>query len=158
MLRHSTILLLVLWLGACASTPDDVRPPGKEHCESFFIYVLCISDLDTDGQADYMYFEDTREIFMYADDMLSQLNNLLPLHACAIPMSESTREYSSQLVYSEDLSLSARLTVKARLAVNYRAAQPAVDACVASLNPEPDSQKTPERPFDDEDDWQEESH
>jgi hypothetical protein len=150
--------MLVLWLSACASTRDDVRPPGKEHCESFFVYVLCISDLDADGQVDYMYFDDTREIFMYADTMLSRLNNVLPLHACAIPMSESTRDYSSQLVYSEDLSISARLAVKAKLAVSYRAAQPAVDACAAALNPDSASEKTPERPFDDDDDWEEESH
>ncbi|WOJ94644.1 hypothetical protein R0135_05630 [Congregibacter variabilis] len=158
MLKRITVSMLVLWLSACASTFDDVRPPGKEHCESFFIYVLCISDLDADGRVDYMYFDDTREIFMYADNMLNQLNKVLPLHACAVPMSDSTREYSSQLVYSDDLSLSARLAVKARLAVSYRAAQPAVDACVASLNPDSASEATQERPFDDDDDWLEEPH
>jgi hypothetical protein len=156
-LRRTTILLLVLWLGACASTPGNVRPPGKEHCESFFIYVLCISDLDADGQVDYMYFDDTREIFMYADHMLSQLNDVLPLHACAIPMSDRTRDYSSQLLYGDDLGISARLVVKGKMAVSYRAAQPAVDACYTSLDPDPASTETQERPFDDDDDWLEES-
>ncbi|MFK8041644.1 hypothetical protein [Congregibacter sp.] len=152
MLRYLTVFFFAIWLAGCASTPDDMRPPGKEHCESFFIYVLCISDLDIDGKVDYMYFDDTREIFMYADTMLDQLNAVLPLHACAVPMSETTRELSSQLLYSNDIGLSARLAVKAKLAVSYRAAQPAIDACMASLNPGSQTQEE-ERPFDDEDDW-----
>lgn len=146
-------MVFILWLGACASAPDDGRPPGAEHCESFFIYVLCISDLNTDGQVDYMYFDDTREIFMYADSMLGQLRNVLPLHACAVPMSAGTRDFSSQLLYGDDLGVSARLAVKGRLAVSYRAAQPAIDACMASLDPDTGSGQDQARPFDDDDDW-----
>ncbi|WP_439107950.1 hypothetical protein [Congregibacter sp.] len=155
MCRVLTVVSLVIWLAGCASTPDDLRPPGKEHCESFFIYVLCISDFDVDGQVDYMYFDDTKEIFMYADSMLSELVDVMPLHACAVPMRENTRDLSSQLLYSDDLTLSARLAVKAKLAVSYRAAQPAINACMASLNPDEQSREE-ERPFDDDDDWLEE--
>ncbi|EAQ96945.1 hypothetical protein [Congregibacter litoralis] len=154
--RFFTAVLFALGLSACVSTPEDSRPPGVERCESFFIYVLCISDLDADGRVDYMYFDDTREIFMYADSLLNELETVLPLHACAIPMSESTRDLSSQLLYSDDIGLSARLAVKAKLAVSYRAAQPAVDACNAALNPSTQTPAAEERPFDDDDDWLEE--
>ncbi|WP_439102070.1 hypothetical protein [Congregibacter sp.] len=154
--RFLTAVLFSAVLSACVSTPENTRPPGVEHCESFFIYVLCISDFDADGQVDYMYFDDTREIFMYADSMLRDLDGVLPLHACAIPMSESTRDLSSQLLYSDDIGLSARLAVKAKLAVSYRAAQPAVDACNTSQNPSSQTPAIEERPFDNDDDWLEE--
>lgn len=155
MFRSLTLLFFTLWLGACATTPDDVRPAGKEHCESFFIYVLCISDLDMDGQVDYMYFDDTRDIFMYAESMLTQVTEVLPLHPCAIPMSASTRDLSSQLLYSDGLGISAKLALKGKMAVSYRAAQPAVDACAASLAPDAQRSIEEERPFDDKDDWTE---
>lgn len=155
MFRCLTLLFVALLLGGCATTPDDVRPAGKEHCESFFIYVLCISDLDMDGQVDYMYFDDTRDIFLYAEDMLNQVTQVLPLHPCAIPMSENTRDLSSRLLYSEGLGISAKLALKGKMAVSYRAAQPAVDACAASIGPDPQRGIEDERPFDDKDDWPE---
>lgn len=153
MLKQIIVLLLTVWLGACANTGDQARPPGTERCESFFIYVLCISDLDSDGQVDYMYFDDTREIFMYAESMLSALANVLPLHACAIPLSDNTRKYSSQLLYNDALGISARLATKAKLAASYRAAQPAVDACNTSANPSSSRDHPDNRPFDDNDNW-----
>ena len=69
-------------------------------------------------------------------------------------MSESTRDYSSQLLYSDDLSLTARLGLKGRLIKNYRKAQPAVDACNAALKSRTEQQDA-ERPFVDDDDWDE---
>lgn len=118
-------LLLLL---SCASTDGPARL-GTLRCERFFVYSLCVSDLDRDGRVDFMYFDDSREIFMYADEERAALDGLLPFHDCAIPMSTSTREYSSALLYGSDLPLSERLALKGRLLRNYRDAQPAVEAC-----------------------------
>lgn len=127
------IVLFCLWLTGCAGIPEDdavgARPVGELRCESFFIYDLCVADLDRNGDVDYMYFDDSREIFMFEPTMRADLARVLPFHPCAIPMSDNNRRYSSQLLYSDSLSFSQRLSVKAKLAVSYRAAQPAVSAC-----------------------------
>jgi hypothetical protein len=145
-------LLLALSVAGCAPTPERTPPPGTSSCESFFIYVLCIADLDADQRVDYMYFDDTREIFMYEASMAQALGSVLPFHACAIPMSRSTRDYSSQLLYDETLSIADRLRIKGQLILNYRAAQPAVDAC--NTNSAGDQMEAPE-PFLTDEDWDE---
>lgn len=105
-----------------------------------------------DQRVDYMYFDDTREIFMYEASMARALGPVLPFHACAVPMSRSTRDYSSQLLYDDNLSLADRLRIKGQLILNYRAAQPAVDAC--NTDSTRDQDKTPE-PFIVDEDWDE---
>jgi len=65
-LRGSIALLLcALLLDGCASDPGPASL-GAVRCESFFIYRLCVGDLDRSGDVDFMYFDDTKEIFMYA--------------------------------------------------------------------------------------------
>jgi hypothetical protein len=150
--RVALALLFALCLGGCAGTPELNRPPGIQGCESFFIYVLCVSDLDENGQVDYMYFDDSRDIFMYEETMLAQLEGVLPFHDCAIPMSKSTRDYSSQLLYDEALGLAERLRLKGKLIMNYRAAQPAVDACHSASHNNSDYSDDP-FPIDEE--WDE---
>ena len=145
-------------MAACVTAPEQRALPGRHSSESFFIYILCVADLDEDGVVDYMYFGDDFQIFMYAESMRERVNTVgQPWHECAIPMSASTREYSSQLLYGEDLGLAARLGVKGRLIQNYRAAQPAVESCnpqreVPGAVPDLDDY---EDPFVVEDDWEE---
>lgn len=141
-----------LLVTACGSIQRD-GPAGHAQCERFFIYDLCVADVDRDGRVDYMYFDDTREIFMFAADRRTELRDVMPFHRCAIPMSASTREYSSQLLYGEELGLRERMQLKGRLISNYRASQPAVDACNR------EQRDTPAPGFDDpflvQEDWDE---
>lgn len=116
-------------LAGCATRPQDPTLVGRHHCESFFIYSVCVADRDENRFVDYMYFGDDLQIFMYDEAARENLVGVQPFHECAIPMSDSNRELSSKLLYGEDLGLSARLSLKGRLIRNYRAAQPAVDAC-----------------------------
>lgn len=153
MLRCATALLLLMWISACTTVSDVQRPLGEQICESFFIYVVCIADLDRNGRVDYMYFDDTRDIFMYDESMREQLATVLPLHPCAIPMSASTKDTSSALLYGKELPVTKRLGLKARLLRNYQVAQPAVDACYASLDGSDSTPKDDEPPFITDDDW-----
>jgi hypothetical protein len=116
-------------LCACAPVEQLSAPLGFSNCERFFIYDLCLSDLDEDGDVDFMYFDDTKEIFMYAATALEEVSSVMPLHECAIPMSTDIRSQSSQLLYGDSLPLSERLAVKGRLINSYRKAQPAISAC-----------------------------
>lgn len=129
MARFPHILLVALWLGACASDPRPPAAPGVHRCESFFIYEICIADLDRDRAVDFMYFGDDLQIFMYDRDQREALADLQPFHACAVPMSSDIRETSTQLLYGDDLPLTRRLALKGSLLKDYRAAQPAIDAC-----------------------------
>jgi len=149
---------MVLGLAACAGSPETSTLPGAHSCESFFIYIICVGDIDENGDVDYMYFGDDYQIFMYASTMREPLNAIgQPWHPCVIPMSESTRQYSSQLLYDEDLGLADRLGVKGKLIQNYRASQAAVEACNAQReNPGevPDLDNFDD-PFIVDDDWEE---
>lgn len=118
-------------VAGCATRPQDPTLAGRHHCESFFIYSVCVADRDEDSSVDYMYFGDDLQIFMYDEATREELMSVQPFHACAIPMSEGNRVLSSQLLYGEELSLSERLSLKGKLIRNYRAAQPAVLACSA---------------------------
>ncbi|MFK7830761.1 MAG: hypothetical protein AB8B57_13370 [Congregibacter sp.] len=155
MLRSVLLILFLLAIHGCASGPARDSQIGTLGCESFFIYVLCIADHDKDGAVDYMYFNDTKEIFMYEQSMIVPLVGVLPFHVCAIPMSQDVRKYSSQLLYSEDLSISQVLGVKAKLLGSYRSAQPTVDACYAELKSRDRMNAPEEAPFLIEDDWEE---
>jgi hypothetical protein len=126
--RTCCLLALVL-VSACAPVDQRSAPFGFISCERFFIYDLCLSDLDEDGAVDFMYFDDTKEIFMYAAKALEEVSSVMPLHECAIPMSADIRSQSSELLYGESLPLSERLVVKGKLINSYRKAQPAISAC-----------------------------
>ena len=157
--RACTILFIILGLAACVSAPQQQRVlPGRHSCEAFFIYIICVGDIDRSGDVDYVYFGDDYQIFMYAQAMREALNALgQPWHRCVVPMSERTREHSSRLLYGEELGLSERLAVKGKLLRSYRASQSAIEACNAQgKNPG----KTPQpNALDDsfvaEDDWEE---
>lgn len=146
--RVVAIVIAVLCT-ACASTSRHTRPPGVHSCESFFIYVLCVADADSDGTVDYMYFDDTREIFMYDGSPDNRLLSVMPLHRCAIPMDRDSRAVSSRLLY-EDPGLAERLALKGNLIRNYRSAQAAVDACYNKNRTD-----APSQPFLDDEDWDE---
>ena len=152
MYRCIYALLLSVVLAGCAVTPRGERPPGEQGCDAFFIYVLCVADLDRNGSVDYMFFDDTLEIFMYHEPMLTELRDVLPLHPCAIPMNETVRDYSSQLLYAE-LSLAQRLGVQGKLITEYRASQAAVDACYADLQNTTPQGDPADDPFLDDEDW-----
>lgn len=152
-LLRAACLAVGAFLTACATGPVSDRLSGQHHCESFFIYSVCVADEDSDGSVDYMYFGDDLQVFMYDEDQEASLRADHRFHACAVPMSDSTRSISSQLLYSDDLGFTERLELKGALISNYRAAQPAVEACNAARAGE--GPLPLEDPFDVGEDWDE---
>ena len=156
--RACTILLITLGLAACVSAPQQRALPGRHSCEAFFIYLICVGDIDRSGDIDYVYFGDDYQIFMYAQAMREALNALgQPWHQCVIPRSERMRAHGSRLLYGETLKLSERLAIKGRLLRSYRASQSAIEACNTQGKnpgkaPQPDEL---DDSFVVEDDWEE---
>lgn len=156
--RACTILFIILGLAACVSAPQQRALPGRHSCEAFFIYLICVGDIDRSGDVDYVYFGDDYQIFMYAQAMREALNALgQPWHSCVIPMSERMREHGSRLLYGETLRLSERLAIKGKLLRSYRASQSAIEACNTQGKnpgkaPQPDEL---DDSFVAEDDWEE---
>jgi hypothetical protein len=152
LIRVGTIALALIFT-ACATDPVSNNIRGQHHCESFFVYSVCVADEDSDGRVDYMYFGDDLQVFMYDDAQEASLRARHPFHACAVPMGDSTRSLSSQLLYGDDLGFTKRLELKGALIGNYRAAQPAVEACNEALG---NGGPLPlEDPFDVGEDWDE---
>lgn len=100
---------------------------GKTRCGSFFVYNMCLTDEKGDHRVDYMYFSDTREVFMYSPG--ASLPEELALHRCAMEMREEVVVYSSSLLYGENLGLLEEMDVKRKLLLSYMAAKSDVDGC-----------------------------
>ena len=139
-------------LAGCVTRTDAPGGMAVHRCEAFFIYEICIADHDHNGSVDYIYFGDDLQIFMFVEAMQPVLEEIQPFHACAVPMSAPVRENSSQLLYAQDLPLTERLAIKGRLIADYRAAQPAIEACNARRE---DPRHAPrfDDPFMIDDDW-----
>ena len=118
-------------VSGCASLERDqavsAAGDGKTRCGSFFVYDMCLTDSKGDRRVDYMYFADTREVFMYSHG--ASLPEELALHRCAMVMQEDVVVHSSSLLYGENLGLLEEMDVKRKLLVSYMAAKNNVDGC-----------------------------
>ena len=118
-------------VSGCASFESNqtlgAAEDGKTKCGSFFVYDMCLTDSKGDRRVDYMYFSDTREVFMYTPD--ARLPEELALHRCAMEMQEDVVTHSSSLLYGENLGLLEEMDVKRKLLVSYMAAKNDVDGC-----------------------------
>jgi len=119
---------LLLGLVGCGSNTLK-QATGKLACESFFIYDLCIHDLTGDGLVDYMYFDDTKEIFMFRPGYEDQVAAVMAMHRCAMPMTEPALRNSSELLYMEDRGLGSAMVLKGKLVSNYMQVKGQIDDC-----------------------------
>ncbi len=151
---------LILLLTACASqapmTDGDVltaAPVEYFACEGFFVYEICLADIEGDGVVDYTYFGDDLQIFMWRPGVT--LPETMPLHRCGKAMTPEVTAIGNQLLHSENLSLLQEMDAKRRLLLLFLEAKDGVDECYGG-----DSTKgipggsAPDEPFaDDEFDW-----
>jgi hypothetical protein len=118
----------------CASTRQANLPveqeSGKVSCGSFFVYDMCMTDRGGDHRVDYVYFEDDSTIFMYQAG--EALPEDMPVHRCAVAMSEDIVSYGSQLMYDEDMPLLEEMNIKRKLLLSYMYAKNEVDNCYGS--------------------------
>ncbi len=142
-------LLLPLMLAACAAPPSvkhdsDTaavvesapewaaarKPVYTLYCDNFFIYEMCAKDIDNNGDVDLVYFSDSKEIFLYREDVQAAVSADLSFHTCAQPMDEELAAIGSELLYiSDDMSFFERLEIKRRMLTSYARYKPQINAC-----------------------------
>ncbi len=142
---------LTLLLSACAPHQSSSLGPANEglkpaltdtFCDSYFVYSMCARDIDHDGLADFMYFEDTREIFMQTDEVATQTSSVtstelpenwgqdLAIHKCAQTMDEELQNAASSLFTIHDKTGALRKTqIKSRLILSYSRYMSQINRC-----------------------------
>ena len=125
---------IIAFLSGCVShQASDAKlaiQPNSEYCDSYLSYPMCAKDVDGNGEVDFMYFNDSMEIFMVMADYLGAEFEGLTYHECTQEMDESLQRISSELLYiTEDTSSLERSAIQARLMLNYSRYIAKVSSC-----------------------------
>ncbi|MEH6557302.1 MAG: hypothetical protein V7459_13105 [Oceanicoccus sp.] len=150
---------IVLALGGCAieSGIQPQKDQGKIICDSYLVLDMCVRDYLDDGIVDMIYFSDTDEIFMYREGMKDFVASVMPLHLCAVPLSDGMQAITNRILDRQDLSLSSEIDIARQLIANYMAAKPEIDACHARHAKKGDVYSPAEDEFfDGDDEWDDE--
>ena len=117
-------------LTSCAGNYVGKRPVNSLYCDNFMIYEMCARDTDRDGIVEYVYFDDSKEIFMYRDALPRRLPRDIGVHRCARAMDESLVATTSRMFHiDEDTSLLEKTDIRGSLMIKYIAWMPEVTAC-----------------------------
>lgn len=137
----SSVFLLLL-LGACAApapreeasaeTPAAQTPePRSLYCDSFMIYDMCAQDVDGDREVDFLYFDDTKEIFMITEQYQDQTFPGLIRHKCLQILNDGIRNTSTTILnLPDDASRLRRSQLKSRLLAGYAYYLPTINKCM----------------------------
>ncbi len=132
-IRLATILAVLLSMVSGCSTKAvrvDLSLNTKEYCDRYFVYQMCAKDFTGDGVVDAMYFEDSKDIFMYREEYKGLVEKYNPFHVCAQIMDDKLTEASSALLtITEDTSLLKRSELKSSIFINYMRYAPDINKC-----------------------------
>lgn len=126
------IVLTIASISGCSSNQVmfDSALNTKEYCDRYFAYQMCAKDFTGNGVVDGMYFEDSRDIFMYREESKELLQEFHNFHICAQAMDEKLTEASSALLeIDEDTSLIKRSELKSSIFLNYMRYASAINQC-----------------------------
>lgn len=126
-----TSLLLGMVLASCAGSDiNGQRPVSANYCDRFMIYDMCARDTNRDGIVDFVYFEDTSEVFMFREGMDGRLPRSLGRHRCAMEMDEDLVSTTSRLFYiDEQTPFLEKQDIRGSMMIKYIAYMPRVSAC-----------------------------
>jgi hypothetical protein len=94
------------------------------------IYEMCVTDLNSDGVIEFVYFEGSRQAFMYRPGTLRRLPKTLTLHPCATEMDDEMVRITSRMFYiDESTTLLEKTDIRGSLMLRYMAALPEITAC-----------------------------
>lgn len=128
--RTISALVCVVLLAGCAGNFVGERPVNSLYCDNFMIYEMCARDTNRDGIVEYVYFDDSKEIFMYREALPRRLPRDIGVHRCARAMDDSLVATTSRMFYiDDDTSLLQKTDIRGALMIKYIAWMPEVTAC-----------------------------
>ena len=135
-------LTLLIVVPACTIDFFGTRPVSSLYCENFLIYDMCAQDLNGDGVVEYVYFEDTKNVFMYREGTDVDIPTDLSLHPCAQLMDEELIATTSRVFYmNEETTYLERQDIRGAMMLKYVSYMPRVVTCNLQ-NAQAESDKT----------------
>ncbi len=133
-LRYLTIILLLSLQAGCTSTTRPAvagdKVLGDLYCDSYFIYKMCAKDLDSSGEVDVIYFQDTSEVFMVNPVVDESVLASMPMHECVQVMDDEILAASSALLtINESTGILTKTRIKSRLILSYASIMADVNKC-----------------------------
>ncbi len=126
-----TLISISLWVAACATQPQTDPPQTGLYCDNYLIYEMCVKDVDRDGLADLMYFDDTREIFMVSNNYKGYREAGLSDHRCQQLMDQKMQAISSGLLrIKEETGFLQRMKIQNSLLMAYASYLPVINECM----------------------------
>lgn len=129
-LRHILLILILPAFAGCGIWQLADNQEVSLYCDNFLIYDMCVQDLDRDGVAEFVYFQDSNEVFLYREGAQEEVPVGLTVHRCAQLMDESLVATSSRVFFvNEDTSYLVVQDIKGAMMIKYIAYMPQVTAC-----------------------------
>lgn len=117
-------------LASCQTIPRGERPTNDLYCDNFMVYGMCARDMNGDGVVEFVYFEKSKQAFMYRPDAEKLLPKDLEMHPCATPMDEDVVKTTSRVFFVDDeTTLLEKTDIRGSLMLKYMAALPEITAC-----------------------------
>ncbi len=130
MFRLFLPLTLLIAVPACTISFFAKRPVSSLYCENFLIYDMCAQDLNGDGVVEHVYFEDTKNVFMYREGTDADIPRDLILHPCALLMDEELIATTSRVFYvNEETTYLERQDIRGAMMLKYISYMPRVVTC-----------------------------
>ena len=129
-IRLSIVLLSLLALTACGLGASGARPTISLYCDNFLIYKMCARDMDRDGIVDFVYFEESEEVFMWREGARADVPADMKFHQCAEVMDAELVATTNRVFFVDDeTSYLERQDIRGGMMIKYITALPRVVAC-----------------------------
>lgn len=129
-MRNLLLLLLLSSLSACGVWEGGDRPVNAVFCDNFLVYKMCARDMNRDGVVEFVYFEESEEVFMWREGARDTIPDDMVMHQCARVMDEDLVVTTSRVFYvDDDTPFLERTDIRGAMMIKYMAKLPEVAAC-----------------------------
>jgi len=130
------LILSALLLCSCGTTPVANPNLSSLFCDRYLIYPMCTQDVTGNGRADFVYFEDSQEIFLFNRKLVRQVPSHLTMHECAQTMDRKLIDATSLLLtVNDETGFFRRAEIKNGIFFHYMRYLPRVARCNPQVMP-----------------------